>query len=100
MASSYRALLYACTPLLSWSRASSFLHPVIRGRSERLAAAANTGKRAIRFILVVISFDRPDGPGLSGLAFLNNCGTSAGESIRVAIVIVFRVGASHGSHLH
>src|SRR5271154_3909026 len=32
----------------------------MRGRSDRPAAAAITGKRAIRFILVVISFDRPD----------------------------------------
>jgi hypothetical protein len=37
--------------------------------------------------------------GLSGLAFLKDSGTSSGESIRVAIVIGFRVDATRGSHL-
>src|SRR4029077_11428562 len=52
MASSYLALLYACTPLLSWSRAFSLLHPV----AEIRARAADTNARTLTvFFIVCIS---------------------------------------------
>src|SRR5579883_3479846 len=58
MASSYFALLYAWTPLFSWSRALRRWHPVTRTSNERVAAAI-AENRTLRFILYLVSFESP-----------------------------------------
>ena len=56
------SILIGLDTLVNWSRASSLLHPA-KVSNDRLAAA-NTGKYALRFIRLLISFSRQAMPDL------------------------------------